>query len=391
MHLHSSLQQSVLCGTAALAGFALIFGSTDISPFEVLAVAVAICTFFVVVMKRTFSVPASAHNYALAGFLALTVAQLLYIQEPNVVYTLITIYLIGVYALIQFWYMRYPAILEYSLYGYLAAASVSSLLGVVGYVMRLFSVEWMTEFFFWGDEIRISMFYSDPVVYGAFLVPALLFFSYTSCISNTSKAHVLYTSAALFIFVNLILSGSRGAWLNFVVAAIVFFILYKPLREKTVLIKAFLLSISACILATLIIFVVQFGERTYYAATLEHRYQVSDRPRLEHLQTAPDQLTGRSVTEVILGSGSGRYEVASEKNFSSHNVYLRLLYEQGIVGVILFVLFIAALIRKLWCMRFERSLYVSLLLAVLFGVLVQGLVVDILHWRHFWFVIAFIL
>lgn len=376
-------------GVAVLAGFLLMFGTTSISPFEILAVIVAILTIYVVVVSRIFFVHTSVQNYFLLGFLAIVFGQLAYIEESNILFTLITIYLIGVYILIQFWYKKYPVILKYAAQGYIIAALVSSTLGLIGYLGRVFNLENVTEIFFW-DSIRISVFFDDPNVYAAFLIPALILLSYKTCFSSIVKEYLFYASGTLLIFATMILSGSRGAWLNFIIVGFVFFILYKPMHERTVFIKALLLSTCAFILAVSLIFVIPVGGGTYYTATLASRYQSSDQPRIQNILSAPQFIMERHIAEIILGSGSGSYEQITEEKFSAHNVYLRILYEQGIAGILLFVLFLAFLLNKLVYARSVQPLYASLLFAILLGMLVHGLFIDTLHWRHFWFVIAFI-
>lgn len=386
----TSTFEKTIYAVATLAGFTLIFGSTDASPFEVIAGSTIVLTSFAAFAYRSVSPVWTKQNVLLFGFVALVLAQLLYVPEPNILYTAVTLYLIAFYGAVQFWYSRFPIIIWYALYGYLIAAIFSSVLGMAGYFGRVFGLDGLQDLFFW-DSVRVSVFYADPVVYGAFLVPSLFIFAYLTSFSETKERYIIYTSITLLIFANLILSGSRGAWLNFLVGGLLLFILHRPFHQIAVIVKTAALSIVAILVAVVLIYVVPLGDRTYYAATMEYRYQASDGPRLAHLQTVPMLILDRSIHEIILGSGSGQYERASVNGFSAHNLYLRLLYEQGVLGLLLFLAFLGILLKKLIRLRRTKPLVATLLIAIAAGMLVQGLVVDVLHWRHFWFMIAFIL
>lgn len=378
----------ILVGAPALLGFLLIFGSTDLSPFELVAAAMIAITAAVVIARRLL-VTYSARHYALAAFATLVLLQLAYVDDPNVTYALVTLYLIALYGAIQFWYASHATVLKYAVYGYLAGAVCSSLLGIAGYAARAASLTVLHDWFFW-DSARVSVLYSDPVVYGAFLVPALLILSWNACAAETRAGGLLSAALALLVFANLILSGSRGAWLNFIVGGIVFFALYPPLRERAALVRAAVLSLLAFALAILLIYVIPLGDRTYYAATIENRYQASDGPRITHAKLVPSLLVNRPLHEIVLGSGSGMYERATPNGFSAHNMYIRTLYEQGIVGLAIFAAFLAFITKRAWIMRTERPLHVAIFLGALAGILAHGLFVDVIHWRHFWFMAALI-
>lgn len=391
MNLPASMYKKSANVIAAVVGFLLMFGSTNVSPFELVAGTVIVLTLAVILFGRSLTVIFQfPQNLALYSFLTLVVMQTFYVQDPNMLYMLVTIYLIAFYLSVQYWYASFPSILQYAMYGYVGAAVCSAVLGGAGYIGKLFAVPGLQDLFFWG-AVRISVFYSDPVVYGAFLIPALLFFSYKTSFSYTFTRYTGYGLITLLLFANLILTGSRGAWLNFLVAGALFFLLYKPFYQKNVIAHASLLASTALMLAVMLIYVIPLNDRTYYAATIEHRYLSSDGPRLEHLRTVPRLMLNRPLHEIVLGSGSGQYERKSVNGFSAHNVYLRTLYEQGVLGILLLVTFLGYVIWRISRLRNTEPLIASLLLAIIGGMLAQGLFVDVIHWRHFWFVLAFIL
>jgi O-antigen ligase len=91
-----------------------------------------------------------------------------------------------------------------------------------------------------------------------------------------------------------------------------------------------------------------------------------------------------------LGIGPGQSE--EYFNYATHNVYLRVLTENGFVGFIgyfgfLLLTLIQAAIRS-FKTRGELSNHYALALAALIGILLNSLVIDSLHWRHMWFLAA---
>lgn len=377
---------------AFLIGLALMFGSTDVSLFEFVAIIVLTVTGYHLLRKRSLTaIPLTTQNYILGAFFVLVTFQIFLIPETSHTFALASLYLIGVYGLVQFWFKKKPSIRTYVTYGYLAGAILSAVLGLGAYLYALTQTRPIDILFFWGDNIRISVLFDDPVVYGAFLVPAVLLLSTKTFFSTTKQLYLRYGALTLLVFSNLILSGSRGAWLNLLAAGCVLLLLYKPLWSRETLRKIVGLASTAILLACMIIFIIPIGGQSYYEATLGARYSSSDQPRIENLRSTPNRITDRSAAAIIFGSGSGTYELSSENNFSAHNTYLRVLYEQGVAGILFYLLFIVFVLKTAFNKRRTEPLLAVLLIALLIGVLVQCLFVDTLHWRHFWMLIGFVL
>ena len=375
---------------AAFTGFLLLFGSSSLSPFELFVLATGLLTGIFILRNHIFPIFQTGQNYMLIGLSAIVLLQLIYVENPNILFAAITLYLIGVYVLVQFWYRSNPQILTYGIYGYLTGALVSSVLGTYGYLIGVFSPLGTPLPFFWSDNVRLDVLFDDPVVYGAFLIPAILLLTY-KIVTAESKQWILCTGFLLLVFGNLIMTGSRGAWLNFLVAGFLFLLLYRPFHTKKALVRIAGLSTLTLFFAVLLIFVIPLGGRTFYDATLEHRYGNSDLPRIENLQAAPRRLLERTRLELAFGSGSGSYEQITEQNYSAHNTYLRVLYEQGIVGIVLYLGLLFFVFKSLLQQRDSNQLLFALLFAILAGILVQNFFVDTLHWRHFWIALAFVL
>lgn len=153
--------------------------------------------------------------------------------------------------------------------------------------------------------------------------------------------------------------------------------------------KAVLLGVTAAALLVLLVFLVPVqNEATFFEYSLATRSVSSDAPRFENLQSAPEKIVERNSAEILLGSGTGAYQEESTARIAAHNTFLTVLYEQGALGIFLLLSVIAALCYK----RCSRPLSPSslLFLGLLLGLLIEAVYVDILHWRHFWVLLALI-
>ncbi len=385
-------RSQVLVFTSALLGFLLSFGGTDLSVFEVFAVIVGVLTICIVYRHDLYQfIPFTKQNYILLFFFVLVVFQMFLIPRVEPVFLAASVFLLAVYGVAQFWFSKESDTRRGVVIGYLVGVVFSSLVGAIAYFSILVRDSSERAWFFWEDNIRITAFFDDPNVYGAFLVPAILVFSSKAFFATKRNEYLLYLGLALLIFGNLILTGSRGAWLNLLIGAVVLLIIHRPLWTKEVMVRMMGVVTLSLIVATTVIFAVPLGESSYFSATLVHRHNTSDIPRLQNLQAAPERVMDRSAASVWLGSGSGTYEKNTGSGFSAHNTYLRVLYEQGFVGIALYLTFIIFAIRQAFKKRASQSIYNNVLTAALVGILVQGLFVDTLHWRHFWILVGLVL
>lgn len=370
---------------AALLGAFMLFGSTNVSLFEWALVGAAFVTSLYIMKDGVpwYSLLAQKQNRILLLFVVLVCSQYLFAEYTDPLFGFITVYLIGVYALVQFWVQRNPEIRQYIVDGYVTGVIAVSVFGLIAYIHTVTSSASNISLF-WEDNVRISGFFTDPVIYGAFLVPAILILGTKAVFARRVRYYCMYTSLVLLVFCNLILTGARGAWLSFIVASIVLFAAHAPLRTPSSLKRLGGVVAFTFVVAIMIIFVVPINGRSYYEATLAHRYGSSDLPRIENIQAAPKHISDRPVQSILLGSGSGSYERTTEEGFSAHNTYLRIMYEQGIVGISIYCAFLIFALRRIYVYRRIQPLFASILCASLVGMLIHGLFVDTLHWRHFW-------
>lgn len=152
---------------------------------------------------------------------------------------------------------------------------------------------------------------------------------------------ILYGAAIILISYSMLVIASRGALVGFLMAALLYFVIFRAYRIRP---------------AVLILVVI--------AGVLVYQYALQKNPvamrRLSIAETISDGGTGRSVTwpaiwelllehpvRLIVGYGYGCEGavglLARHVWIGTHNVYLELLATTGVVGVVLFLVFIGSI------------------------------------------------
>lgn len=347
------LRQNILLSSVArkfpqviafMGGGLLMFSWTSLSPIDVLAMFVGLVTILDIIRKGDIVWALHKRNLVLISFGALVLFQLFLYPLQNPVPALITVYLIGACLCIQYWVRKYPDVLNALVYGYVFGAILYSLLGFTAYLVRIGTEGRVILPFFWGSDVRLAGFFDDPNIYGAYLVPALVLLVWVLFTHTLDRrtSFLVFTGVSV-LYSNILLSGSRGAWLNMAVALIFIGIINYRLFLSRIR-KAVLLGVTAAALLVLLVFLVPVqNEATFFEYSLATRSVSSDAPRFENLQSAPEKIVERNSAEILLGSGTGAYQEESTARIAAHNTFLTVLYEQGALGIFLLLSVIAAL------------------------------------------------
>ena len=91
-----------------------------------------------------------------------------------------------------------------------------------------------------------------------------------------------------------------------------------------------------------------------------------------------------------LGIGPGQWN-KSRYPQAVHNTYLRVWVENGFVGLVGYLTFLGGWFMITWSGLKRRGPYAPYYIAaasVVAGVLVESMVIDTLHWRHFFLFLA---
>jgi O-antigen ligase len=263
---------------------------------------------------------------------------------------------------------------------YLGGAVISGLLGVLALFAPLPASEQLTYF---GD--RAKGFFDDANVFGPFMVPILLI-----VLSETLEPRLLgwrrpVLLAILFVLGAAILfSYSRAAWLNTVVAIIVFFGAISVRRGGSRRLLPLVLILVVTIVAGSFIVSASGSEEFLQQRATVQAYDVE---RFEA------QEAGVKLAESHpLGIGPGQFEPVVQ--YSAHSTFIRAFAEQGILGLVAFAgLALATLVlagRNTVLGRHTYGIGSAALLAAWCGLLINSFFVDTLHWRHLWLVAALI-
>lgn len=234
-------------------------------------------------------------------------------------------------------------------------------------------------------ENRPKAFFKDPNVFGPYLVPATLIFLEAAGRRRGAKT-VLFVLFAMVCAAGVIASASRAAWTNLAVV-LVLYLAFSSARQKALLASAALVAtVAAVSLADVLV-----SDRVRDVFELyTHRTQLqeydSDRFAMaeEAIELGLRYPAGVGPGEVTryLGMSPGR---------DPHNTYVRIWAENGPVALALFSVFLLLLAAHALqeCLG-GRRLHPGFVCAfvLLAGALVNASVVDTLHWRHFWIILA---
>lgn len=264
---------------------------------------------------------------------------------------------------------------------YLGAASTSAALGIAA---LLVPIPGRGTLLYHGC-CRAQALFKDPNVFGPFLVAAIVILLEELLTPRLfAGRRGLKLAAIVLLCIGVLVSYSRAAWLDLVVALIVLLFVLVLRRGGG--------RSAAALLATVVLLA---GAAGAYLATTGSEGFLRERATLQAYDTSrfSAQRAGiRLAEDHPLGVGPGQFDV--RESISAHSIYVRVLAEQGVVGFVV----LAALLLGTLALAFDnavagRSTYgigSAALLAAWCGLLSNSFFVDTLHWRHLWVVAALI-
>jgi O-antigen ligase len=268
--------------------------------------------------------------------------------------------------------------------GYIFAAVISTCLGIAGYF------DWFSS----SEQLllngRVRSLFKDPNVFGPFLIPALLQLL-VRMEERATRLPAISIGAGVLLVVGVLLSFSRGAWLNIVVSVLA----YMALRlyfERQNRVRGRLL------LASFALIVVGIGS-IVVALSLEPVQDMFERRAGIHSYDL-DAQGGRFATQFAaldrasstpLGIGPGQSDNDRFFGMSTHNLYLHVLVESGWLGAAAFYGFLLLTLVRGWSFVKSRTPLQSCAIGVyaaIIGTLVQSFFIDSTHWRHMYLLFA---
>ena len=193
---------------------------------------------------------------------------------------------------------------------------------------------------------RAQGLFKDPNVFGPFLIPAALILLEESLRPRLFRLRRAVNVALLAVLVlGIVFAYSRAAWLNLVVAVCVM-LAVMALRADAGRSAAGALALIATVAAVGGAAVVLTGS----AGFLQERAQIQS----YDTQRFSAQRTGVELAEDhALGIGPGQFETASP--VSAHSIYIRVLAEQGPLGLAVLVMLLGATLALAGAQRGLRA------------------------------------
>lgn len=351
------------------------------APFDLIVVLVAPLALF----SRRLAIPAGSGfallcvaGFALANLISLDAADDL---SRAVRFAAITAYLLIAWAFVLGLSGKLgERAVRLVMLGWAWGAVLTTALGIAGYFGV---VPWTEQLAPMG---RLFALFKDPNVLGAYLVPPAVW-SMSRLVSLERGRRLPWAITLLVCGLGVLLTFSRGAWISLAIATLVFFGLRllghgsARARWMTLLavpVAALLLAIALDRLASVDVVAEMLGRRLSLQSYDVDRF-ATQREALELAAARP------------LGIGPGQSEAAFTR--AAHNTYLRAFAENGYLGGLsLLALMVASLLRSVYLALELREPRLQTAMAVLAGSLtaicIESLVIDSVHWRHLWLLLA---
>jgi hypothetical protein len=269
---------------------------------------------------------------------------------------------------------------------YMWASLIGAAAGVAGY-FNLFpgAFDLFTRFG------RATGTFKDPNVFGPFLVPALLW-ALHKVLNEPIRRTLLPGAAMLFLSFALLLSFSRGAWLNAAIAILVYifcslvFATTNRHRIKMLLLGTLALG-TAVFALTAAAQTDAVGDLLRERAALTQSYDVGPEGRFGGQQKAK-----ALILEHPLGLGAQVF-APHYHHEEPHNAYLNMFLNAGWVGGFIFAALVG--LTSVWGLwhatrRTATQPMFFVVIAAFLGNAVEGFVIDLDHWRHFYLQMAII-
>ncbi|MBA4131317.1 MAG: hypothetical protein C0519_07810 [Hyphomicrobium sp.] len=266
------------------------------------------------------------------------------------------------------------------------AALVAAGAGLAGYTHAVpGAYELFTKF------DRVAGTFKDPNVFGPFLVPPFLYCLHLAITRSAARA-LLPLAGAGFFAVAVLLSFSRGAWVNLALATVLYvwlaFVTAPGIGQRARIIT--LSAIGALIAAGAILIALQFdnvANLLSQRASLTQSYDVGPDGRFGGQEKAIDLILSNP-----LGIGAQQFTPVYHHE-EVHNVFLSIVLNAGwigggaywiITGLTLVLGFRHAMQATAW-----RPLFI-IAYAAFVATALEGWIIDSDHWRSFYTLMALI-
>jgi hypothetical protein len=273
--------------------------------------------------------------------------------------------------------------LDHLLTGYIAAALIAALAGIIAY-FRLFG-SLSDPFVLYG---RARGTFNDPNVLGAFLVlPAILMFQ--RVLIGRPSVVIRNGALLLVLLAGLLLSFSRAAWGQFALSALVVMaISIVTARSAGNRIRIVSIAIMGAVMGVIflaaLLSIPQVADLFSQRATFDQSYDVGHFGRFGRYVLGAELSLERPF-------GIGPLQFSRFFGEDPHNSYLNAFMSggwlSGFAYLTLTAITLAAASRLLRADTPWRSTY-QVIYAAYLGVAVESAIIDIDHWRHYFLILG---
>lgn len=268
--------------------------------------------------------------------------------------------------------------------GYMAAALITGLLGIGGYLNIIPAAELFTLYG------RAKGAFQDPNVFGPFLILPVTWCIY-QVLTRPLRNSLHYWAGLLVLTLAILLSFSRSAWGMLAVSLLLTpLLLFLQINSQRFRGKILLISVLAMVtLVAGLLLALQFPEISEV---------FSERARLEQdYDSAHNGRFARHWHGFLLAMerpfGIGPLEFGPMFGEDTHNIWLKALLDYSWIGFFAFIILMALtlafgfriILRDRPWQPYLLCAYIALL-----GHILIGNVIDIDHWRHFYLIIGII-
>ncbi len=263
-------------------------------------------------------------------------------------------------------------------HGYMVAAALVALTGIVGY----FNVAGLGDIFtLYG---RAKGTFKDPNVFGPFLILPIVLL--VQDIWLGSSRHKIASLLLLgLLLTGLFLSFSRGAWgLVIICLGVMTYLMFLASADLRTRGRIILWSVLGVLMLALMVVgllsVPQVRQAFLERAALTQDYDKGENGRFARQRKAIPLLLDKPL-------GLGPYQFGKRYGEDPHNVYLNGFAAYGWLGGISYILLVLLTLAVGARYLFSRTPWQFLHIAVFsvfLGLVLEGFLVDTDHWRHFY-------
>lgn len=195
----------------------------------------------------------------------------------------------------------------------------------------------------------------------------------------------------IIVFSGLIFTYSRGGLLTFLLC-VVLFLIFNPKTRK------YGITIMILGVTSMISILIPYILNSSYGETfsLGLRMEIWKYALIEYTSSITNILfgTGQGSFTAVTGKYAPLYDPGSATIYNAHNIYILILFEMGLIGIILFLSIISIFLKKsirifrVTADEYKKSLSIGLMLGLI-ALLIQGLV-DHAIWGQGFKLILFI-